>query len=423
VAASGEGTIGSSSAARADLVMSRCNELATCSEEPGRITRPYGSAALTDAMVRVAGWMEAAGMTTRRDAIGNLRGRYEGSDLNAAALLLGSHLDSVRDAGRFDGPLGVLVAIAAVERLHRERRRLPFPIDVIAFADEEGLRFQTAYLGSKAVAGVFDTSLLDRRDGSGISLLQAILAFGGDVKAIPDAALRPNEAFAYVETHIEQGPHLESVDLPLGVVTAIAGQTRVGLDFRGEAGHAGTVAMALRRDSLPAAAEFILDVERTARESPGLVATVGQVAVEPGASNVIPSSVNLSLDVRHPDDAVRRDAVHALEHDARGIATRRRLGVEWQIVQEQRAVPCDASLSSSLEQAIAGAGLPVERLASGAGHDAVIMSAVVPVAMLFVRCQGGISHNPAESVLNSDVVAAIEVLNRLLDELVKERSS
>jgi allantoate deiminase len=374
-------------------------------------------------MARVAGWMEAAGMTTRRDAIGNLRGRYEGSDPNAAALLLGSHLDSVRDAGRFDGPLGVLVAVATVERLHRERRRLPFPIEVVAFADEEGLRFQTAYLGSKAVAGVFDTSLLDRRDGSGISLLQAILAFGGDVKAIPGAALRPNEAFAYVETHIEQGPHLESVDLPLGVVTAIAGQMRVGLDFRGEAGHAGTVAMALRRDSLPAAAEFILDVERTARESPGLVATVGQVAVEPGASNIIPGSVNLSLDVRHPDDAVRRDAVHALEHDARGIATRRRLGVEWQIVQEQRAVPCDASLSSSLEQAIAGAGLPVERLASGAGHDAVIMSAVVPVAMLFVRCQGGISHNPAESVLNSDVVAAIEVLNRLLDELVKERSS
>jgi len=401
--------------------MARCDELAACSEETDRITRPYGSAALVAAMEQVARWMELAGMAPRRDAIGNLRGRYGGSDPNAPALLLGSHLDSVRDAGRYDGPLGVLVATATVERLHRARRRLPFPIEIAAFADEEGLRFQTAYLGSKAVAGTFDHALLDRCDASGISLRQAILAFGGDADAIPGAALRPGEAFAYVETHIEQGPHLESVGLPLGVVTAIAGQTRVVLAFRGEAGHAGTVDMTLRRDPLPAAAEFILAGERMARETPGLVATVGQVDVAPGASNVIPGLVTLSLDVRHPDDAVRREAVCALEHDAREIASRRRLGVEWRVVQEQCAVPCDPSLSSSLERAIAAAGLPVERLASGAGHDAVVMSAVVPVAMLFVRCKGGVSHNPAESVQAPDAAAAIDALDRLLDELATER--
>jgi hydantoinase/carbamoylase family amidase len=401
--------------------MARCDELAACSEEIGRITRPYGSAALAAAMAQVARWMEAAGMTTHRDAVGNLRGRYEGSHPNASALMLGSHLDSVRDAGRYDGPLGVLVAIAAVERLHRERRRLPFPIEVDAFADEEGLRFQTAYLGSKAIAGAFEPSLLDRRDASDVSLRQAILAFGGDADAIPGAALRPGEAFAYVETHIEQGPHLDSVDLPLGVVAAISGQTRVALAFRGEAGHAGTVPAALRRDPLPATAEFILAVERMARETPSLVATVGQVDVAPGASNVIPGLVTLSLDVRHPDDSVRVEAVRALERDAREIASRRRLGVEWRVVQEQCAVPCDPSLSCSLERAVAAAGLPVERLASGAGHDAVVMSAVVPVAMLFVRCKGGVSHNPAESVQASDVAAAVDAHDRLLDELATER--
>lgn len=401
--------------------MARCDELAAHTEEPGRITRPYGTPALTAAREVVAQWMREAGLDVRTDAVGDLRGRVEGSEPTTPALLLGSHLDSVRDAGRYDGPLGILVAIEAVERLRTRQQPLPFPVEVIAFADEEGLRFQTTYLGSCALAGSFNPAFLDLTDENGVTLREAMQTFGGDPDALAATALRPGEALAYLEVHIEQGRQLESVDAPVGVVTAISGQSRILAAFSGDAGHAGTVAMHLRRDPLPAAAEIVLAAEELARRTSGLLATVGTIEVAPGASNVIPAQARFSLDVRHPEDAVRTDAVSTLERHAREVAATRSLGVEWRLARDHPAVPCDTSLTTRLAAAVAAAGLPVERLPSGAGHDAVLMSEVVPVAMLFVRCPGGISHHPAESVTTSDVAAAIDVLDRFVDALADEK--
>ena len=402
--------------------MARCNELATFTEEPGRITRSYGTPALTEARELVAQWMRDAGLDVHIDAVGNVRGRVEGSEPTAPSLLLGSHLDSVRDAGRYDGSLGILVAIETVDHLRERRQPARFPVEVIAFADEEGLRFQTTYLGSCALAGSFDAAFLDLVDENGVTLREAMAAFGGDPVALAETALHPGEALAYLEVHIEQGPYLESVAAPVGVVTAISGQSRILAAFNGEAGHAGTVGMHLRRDPLPAAAEIVLAAENLAQHTPGLLATVGTIEVTPGASNVIPGQARFSVDVRHPEDAVRTGAVSALERRVREVAATRSLGIDWHIAREHSAVFCDASLAIRLAEAVAAAGLPVERLPSGAGHDAVVMSEVVPVAMLFVRCAGGISHHPAESVMADDVAAAIDVLERFLDALADEKA-
>ena len=348
--------------------MARCDELAAYTEEPGRITRSYGTPALIAAREAVARWMGEAGLDVRIDAVGNLHGRVDGSEPTAPALLLGSHLDSVRDAGRYDGPLGILVAIEALDRLRERPRPLPFPIEVIAFADEEGLRFQTTYLGSCALAGSFKPAFLELIDADGVSLREAMHTFGGDPDALAATALQPGEAFGYIEVHIEQGPHLESVDAPVGVVTAISGQSRILAAFVGEAGHAGTVAMHLRRDPLPAAAEIVLAAEDLARHTPGLLATVGTIEVTPGASNVIPGQARFSLDVRHPEDAVRTDAVSALEQRVREVATTRSLGVEWRIARDHPAVACDASAHDPLgrgsrRRGAAGGAAPVWRRA------------------------------------------------------------
>jgi hydantoinase/carbamoylase family amidase len=400
--------------------MARCDELAAYTEEPGRITRSYGTPALTAARDVIAQWMRDAGLEVRIDAVGNVRGRGQGSEPVAPALLLGSHLDSVRDAGRYDGPLGILVALEAIDYLRHRPQPVPFPVEVIAFADEEGLRFQTTYLGSCALAGSFDAAFLDIVDENGVTLREAMGTFGGDPDALAATALHTGAALAYLEVHIEQGPYLESVDAPVGVVTAISGQSRILAALSGEAGHAGTVAMHLRRDPLPAAAEIVLATENLARHTSGLLATVGMIEVTPGASNVIPGQVRFSIDVRHPEDAVRTNAVSTLEQQVREVAASRSLGAEWRIARDHSAARCDPSLTTRLADAVAAAGLPVERLPSGAGHDAVVMSQVVPVGMLFVRCAGGISHHPAESVETSDVAAAIDVLDRFVDALANE---
>ena len=405
---------------RAQRVIARCDELSACSEDPDRIVRPYGTPALTAARARVAQWMREAGMDVRVDAVGNLRGRATSSAPDAPALLLGSHLDSVRDAGRYDGPLGILLAIEVIDHIREQGRVLSFPAEAIAFADEEGLRFNTTYLGSCALAGSFDPALLDLIDADGITLREAMTTFGGDPGALAGAALRPGEARAYVEVHIEQGPYLESVDAPVGVVTAIAGQSRILTTFTGQAGHAGTVAMHLRRDPLPAAAEIILAADELARQSPGLLATVGSIDVTPNASNVIPGQARFSLDVRHSDDLIRAGAVSSLRRRVHEVAAARSLEVEWRVARDDPAVPCDTSLAARLAEAVAAVGQRVERLPSGAGHDAVVMSSVMPVAMLFVRCAGGISHHPAESVMTGDVAAALEVLDRFVDMLADE---
>jgi allantoate deiminase len=398
------------------IVIERCHYLAQCTEEPGAITRPFASDAMRCAHVLVGDWMREAGMTVRRDNIGNLRGRFEGT--REATLLLGSHLDSVRDAGKYDGPLGVIVAIAAVQRLHDANRRLPYGVEVLAFADEEGLRYGSTYLGSRAVAGRFEYGDLARTDSAGVTMAHAIRAFGGDPERIIDDRWQEGELLGYCEVHIEQGPVLEALGLPVGVVSAIAGQSRFRLIFKGESGHAGTVPMDRRRDALAAASEFVLAVEAEGRARDGLVATVGQLDVRAGASNVIPGHVELSLDVRHaePGDKTRLVAGLAMLDRATAIVARRKVSVEVQPVADNASVACSPLLTSLLARAVGG---DVVQLTSGAGHDGVVMSSLTDVAMLFVRCKGGVSHNPAESVTTEDVAVAIDVLVRFLDLLAE----
>ena len=401
-------------------VMERCELLGNVSEEAGGLTRPYGSRAMREANEIVSGWMRGAGMTVGRDGIGNLIGLYQGT--GDKTLVLGSHLDTVRDAGKYDGVLGVMVAIACVQRLHDRGERLPFSIEVAAFADEEGLRFGTTYLGSSVYAGAFDEERLDLEDRDGVTLREAVRAFGGDPDALEQEGRGNGGLIGYCEVHIEQGPVLEEHDLPVGIVTAINGQSRVGLVFGGEAGHAGTVPMEGRQDALCAAAEFVLEVERAARAEPGSVATVGEIATLPGAANVIPGRTELSLDVRHPDDEVRERLRDDLKARAEEIAASRGCDCEWRLRQETPAVPADHDLSALLARAVEDSGMAVHRLPSGAGHDAAQVAALAPVTMLFVRCKEGISHNPAESVAQEDVGVAVAVMGRFL-ERVKERST
>jgi len=399
------------SASAAEQVVSRCRVLAEVSEDPGRLTRPFATPAMARANALVGGWMAGAGMEVRVDAVGNLVGRLPGTDAAAGTLLLGSHLDTVRDAGAFDGPLGVLVALGCVERLRANGTRLPFAIDVLGFADEEGLRYGTAYLGSRAVAGTFALELLDLIDDRGVALRDALHEFGGAPNAVGGAARRGERLLGYCEVHIEQGPVLEDRDVPVGVVSAIAGATRAELRFTGRGGHAGTVPMEGRHDAACAAAEWVLAVEAVGRREPGLVATVGRLEAVPGAPNVVPGAAVASLDVRHADDAVRSGAVAALRSEAERIGLARGVEVAWQQRLDAPAVAVDPTLADHLAAAVADRGLPVLRLASGAGHDAVALAALTGVAMLFVRCARGLSHHPEESVDEADVAVALDVLN------------
>ena len=399
------------------LIIERCHYLAECTEEPGAITRPFASEAMHCAHKLVREWMGEAGMIVRRDNIGNLRGRYEGE--GAATLLLGSHLDSVRDAGKYDGPLGVITAIAAVQRLQDAGRRLPFAVEVMAFADEEGLRYGSTYLGSRAVAGPFEWHDLERVDASGIKMSDAIRSFGGDPDIIVADRWQADPPLGYVEVHIEQGPVLEARGFPVGVVSAIVGQVRIEVEFVGVAGHGGTVPMDARRDALAAAAEFVLVVEAAAATQPGVVATVGKLEVEPGAANVIPGHTRLSFDARHADDKSRVAFTEAMMARAREIARRRKLSFEARITSQNPAVRCSPRLVNVLAEAIREVGHRPIELVSGAGHDGVVMSSLTEVGMLFVRCKGGVSHNPAESVTTEDVAVALDVLSRFLDLLAK----
>jgi allantoate deiminase len=363
----------------------------------------------------VGGWMGEDGLAVRLDAAGNLVGRRGGAPAGAPVLLLGSHLDTVRDAGAYDGPLGVLVALEALAALGG--RPLGFDVDLYAFADEEGLRYGTAYLGSAAVAGTLAPETLELRDAGGVRLADALHAHGGDPHDLAAASRRGDRLLGYVEVHIEQGPALEARGAALGVVSAIAGATRAQVTYTGRAGHAGTVPMALRRDALAAGAEWLLAAEAAGRASPGLVATVGRLDAEPGAVNVVAGEARALLDVRHPDDAVRRRAVADLRAAAGAIAAARGVEVAWRTLLDAPAVTMDPRLTGLL-RAAAGPGAPV--LPSGAGHDAVALAALAPVAMLFVRCAGGISHHPDESVTQEDAGEAVRALTELLGRLAAE---
>lgn len=401
-------------------IMQRIEALGKITDEPGKITRLFASPAMRRANDLVAGWMRVVGMKTRLDAMGNLIGRYEADRPNAKILVMGSHLDTVRDAGKYDGPLGVILAIACVEKLRQQKIRLPFAIEVVGFADEEGVRFHTTYLGSKVLAGCFDAKELRRKDADGITMADALKRFGGDPAKLKTARLNPNQLLGYLEAHIEQGPVLEDKNLALGVVSAIAGQARARLSFLGQAGHAGTTPMQLRQDALCAAAEFILATESLAKATAGLVATVGEISIAPGAGNVIPGVARLSLDVRHASDAVRKSAQAALKKTATQIARRRKLRLQYEVVHEAASANCSETFSKLLGDAVRQHQRKVIRLVSGAGHDAAVMARVTPSAMLFIRCGEGISHHPDESAKAADVQMALDVMSDFLRALAKK---
>jgi allantoate deiminase len=402
-------------AALADEVLARCDLVAGYSEENGKITRTFLCEPMRRLHNLISDWMQAAGMEVRRDAMGNLIGRYPASDEKGPAFLIGSHLDSVPNAGKYDGVLGVLLGIATVQSLNG--RRLPFAIEVLGFSEEEGVRYRTPYLGSLAATGRFDPDLLERTDTNGISLSTAIANFGLDPAQLPLAAYRAEQVLGYLEAHIEQGPVLEKLDLPIGVVEAIVGQSRLWVGFEGKAGHAGTLPMEHRQDALAGAAELVLQIEREARTIDGLRGTVGTLSVLPGAVNIVPGSVQFSLDIRHADDGVREQAVAKLVRHAETIAAQRGLRFHIDHAEHHRSVQSDPRLTEILASSVRETGYPVQRMVSGAGHDAAVMAALTPMTMLFLRSPGGTSHHPEEAVLRGDVPIALEVMADFLDRL------
>ena len=395
-------------------IYDRCQALACHSEQPDGLTRVFLSPEQRAVDGLVLDWMREAGMEARLDAIGNCVGRYEATERGRPCLMLGSHLDTVRDAGKYDGMLGVVTAIECVAELHATGTRLPFAIEVVGFADEEGVRFGATLLGSRAVAGTFDPAALDAVDADGVSMRDAMAAFGLAAARIGDAAHRRQDVLAYAELHIEQGPVLESLDLPVGVVTAINGGNRISIEITGSAGHAGTVPMTLRRDALAAASECVLAIEGLARSATNVVATVGRLVVSPGAVNVIPGNVRLTLDVRAPTDDARHAARAAMESECRAIAQRRRIDIAMSPLWDARTSACDAHLQQQFAAAVESERLRVHRLPSGAGHDGMALIDIAPIGMLFVRCKAGISHNPAEAVNVADVDAGARVLLRFI---------
>jgi len=402
---------------------SRCDELGEppYSEAAGRLTRRFLTPAHRAALDTLSGWMTEAGMAVRLDAAANLIGRYEGRTPAAPALMIGSHIDSVPNGGRYDGPLGVTLGIDCVQALRDAGRRLPFAIEVIAFGDEEGSRFPAAMTCSRAVAGRADAAMLAMRDAAGCSLADAFAAFGLPQTEPATAARRPGELLAFLEAHIEQGPVLEAEDLPIGIVTAIAAQKRLAVRFTGVAGHAGTTPMRLRRDPAPAAAEAILAVERICSGGEaGLVGTVGRMSAYPGGFNVIPGAVEISLDIRAETSAARDAAVERVLAEIDAIAARRGLGASSELLQALPECACDPALIGRLGVAVQAVGVTPRRLPSGAAHDAMSLAALCPTAMLFIRCAGGVSHNPAEAVRADDCALAALAMLAFIDILERD---
>ena len=391
-------------------IMQRCDALAGHSELPGGLTRVFLSPQARAATDKMLGWMREAGMQAKLDAIGNAAGRYEGERPGLPCLMLGSHLDTVRDAGRYDGMLGVVSAVECVHALSSKKKRLPFAIEIIGFGDEEGVRFGTTLLGSRAVAGTLDLGVLQAKDPQGHTMDEALRQFGLDAKRIPAVARKKGDVLAYAELHIEQGPVLEAEGLPVGVVTAINGFSRLRVTLRGVAGHAGTVPMNLRRDALAGAAECVLATEKIAKGHPELVATVGRIEAKPGAINVIPGEAMFTVDVRAPQDPLRKHAVAAVRSQIEQVSKNRKLDCEIETLQEFGVTACAPWLMEQMDQAVARQGFRVRRLPSGAGHDGMALGAIADICMLFVRCKGGISHSPLESITEADAAAGARVL-------------
>lgn len=399
-------------------LMERLEILAGFTDEPGMLTRLYLSPAHKAAALQVERWMTMAGMSAQIDAVGNVVGRYEGVAPGMPALLIGSHIDTVRNAGKYDGNLGVLAAVAAVAELDRLGERRPFAIEVLAFGDEEGVRFPVTLSGSRAIAGTLEPHALDAEDGDGVSVREALQGFGCNPSDIAGVQRRKEAVLGFVELHIEQGPVLEAEGLPIGIVTAINGASRYAVEVTGEAGHAGTVPMALRKDALVAAAEMVIAVEQRCAMLPELVGTVGTLEVVQGAVNVVPGGVRFTIDIRAPEDVTRAEAIADLEREFGAIAGRRRVRMSLSRTYDAPAVTCIPWLMDQLEAAVVRLGIGPRRLPSGAGHDGLAVAALCPVGMLFARCKAGISHNPAEAITAEDADVAVRVLIDFLRHLV-----
>ncbi|MDQ0141970.1 Zn-dependent hydrolase [Cupriavidus necator] len=405
------------SASLGDTILAHADELARCSDMEGGLTCAYLTPAHRAAQARLAQWMEAAGMQVRVDAIGNVIGRYaaDAGVRDARVLMTGSHFDTVRNGGRYDGRLGILLPIAVVGALNQAGIRLPYHLDVVGFAEEEGLRFKTSFLASSVLAGRFDAALLDRQDADGVTLREALATSGlpgaGDLQALRAAALDPASLLGFVEVHIEQGPVLLHHGLPLGVVTQIAGSSRFSVRVEGLASHAGTTPMGMRRDAAAGAAEMVLLVEQRCAAAPTLVGTVGQLQVPDGSSNVIPAACTFSMDIRAGEDGIREAAIADIVAGIGEIAGRRGLSAQVERVPPVNNAPCARWLMDQFGAVLKKRGLQAFELPSGAGHDAMMMQRITDVAMLFVRCgNGGISHNPLETITADDAQLAAEVL-------------
>lgn len=396
-------------------IKQRIDALAAISEDPDSLTRVYLSDQHREAAELLMGWMRAAGMSAHIDAVGNVCGRMEGNRPGLPCLMLGSHFDTVRDAGSWDGPLGVVTALVCIADLHERLISLPFAIEIVAFADEEGVRFASTLLGSRAVAGTFNEAALEARDDAGVSLREAMVAFGLNPDEIGRAARGAREILAYIELHIEQGPVLENEDLPVGLVTAISGATRLAVKLRGMAGHAGTVPMTIRKDALAGAAACILAIETYCKAEGDLVGTVGYIVAAPGATNVIPGEVSFTIDIRAHSDFHRSRAVADVVRQIEAIAAERGLVLQIDVTHESRSARCAPWLQEQVAAAIDGEGYRVFSLASGAGHDGMAMVDLTDIGMIFVRCRGGISHHPDEDVAIGDADAGARVLVRFIE--------
>lgn len=400
-----------------EQVLKRCELLAHCTDVPGQVHRVFLSSATRAAHRYLTEWMKEAGLEVRVDAIGNIRGLKRSPNPNARTFMVASHIDTVPNAGKYDGTLGVLMGIALAHLFRPED--LQHHLEIVAFSEEEGVRFQQPFLGSSTLAGTFQPEWLKRKDGSNQSLAETLFKWGLDQNRIPIEAYNPRELLGYFEIHIEQGPVLADKGLPVGVVSGIVGQSRLNLTFLGRAGHAGTTPMPMRLDALTGAAEFISCVEDYALGTPGLVATVGKVEVRPNTSNVIPEQVQLSLDVRHLSDEKRIAAVQELLHQAHLISQKRHIGLQHEFPLDQKAVICEDRYMEMLLDACKFCGIPEFTLPSGAGHDAMVMAAVTEVSMLFVRSPNAISHHPEETVQSEDVEAALRVSGQFLNQVLR----
>lgn len=400
----------------AETVYQRCDALALHSQSYTGMDRRYLTSEHAMANMQLVNWMEQSGMHTWLDAAGNQWGRYPAKDEDAPTLIMGSHIDTVPNGGKYDGILGVVLPVTLIEMLHADRIRLPFHLDIVAFGDEEGTRFNSTLLGSRAVAGNWQNEWFELTDAEGISLETALQRFGGAPQQIESASRKGNNLLGFIETHIEQGPVLEAENLPVGIVSGISGANRYTLKLKGQAGHAGTVPMNMRNDALVAAAEMITAIEEVAIET-GVVATVGKLINLPNAVNVIPGEVQFSIDVRSELDARRDTAVEILRQVLNKIANRRKVEMEWRMTHTANAVECDPRFQYLLSEAIGRSQYRRLTLPSGAGHDAMAMANICSVGMLFIRCERGISHHPAEAVTVEDIEAGLKVLNQFIDLL------